>query len=249
MPADAAGEPARATRDMQRRTAVRTTAAARVHEWQAERRRKGQQPQHQTHRRKDRQADNRQAKKQEGRAAAGGDFFTKPIRTNWRGLHSLTPKHDAPTMSTAAVVTLAVVGAIQAILVAAIGVLGAVLIARITKGQTQAAVEVATVAVKAAEVATKLEEANVKSDEKVDNLTNIAEGLVVVVDKVHTLTNSGMGLVLAKNKKLARELADAKPTPENQKAAEEADMDYKTHMGKQGIVDEEEEEQQRDSPT
>jgi len=72
-----------------------------------------------------------------------------------------------------------------------------------------------------------------------------AEKSFVVIGQVHTLVNSKMGLQLKKTARKSRDLANAIPTPENIKDAEEAEQELADHVSKQKESDENVRQQQQ----
>jgi hypothetical protein len=111
-------------------------------------------------------------------------------------------------------------------------------LARLNKGQGEAAIkadEVAVVASRAAgkvdDVKTTLEHSTAATDVKLD-------GLAKTGDAIHTLVNNAMGVQLKLNAVLARRLASmANATPGDIEAAKAAEALFDEHMKKQAIVD------------
>lgn len=124
------------------------------------------------------------------------------------------------------------------------------------KKQREEAAAAAAAAVEVARNVDQAQKATVEVARKVDTVVTVAadavkaasqqgEKILVLADKTHTLVNSKMGIVLKKLARKARDQANDKPTPENIRDAEDAELELADHVAKQREVDVKVEAQQQ----
>jgi hypothetical protein len=122
--------------------------------------------------------------------------------------------------------------------------------------QRAAEAAAADAAVEVARNVGEAQKATVEVAKKVDTVVTVAaeavkaasqqgKEILILADKTHTLVNSKMGIVLKKLARKAREQANDKPTPENIRDAEDAELELADHVAKQREVDVKVEAQQQ----
>ncbi len=109
------------------------------------------------------------------------------------------------------------------------------LLALLQQIKTDAKMDMA--AVKAEEVKTALEDANIKSDKQMAKQTAIINETKETTEKVHILVNSSMSAQLKISMMALRRIAAMTKHPEDIVAAETAEKLFREHEVKQGKVD------------
>jgi hypothetical protein len=123
-----------------------------------------------------------------------------------------------------------IAGMVLTFLGTALSAVIAYLIARLTRGQTAAAVEVRAAAVEVRQVKRTLDQTTAVQSRQLGDLADVAAA-------THVLVNNNMAVQLKLNAELSRWKAEQTRDPADARAAEAAERLYREHEVKQAAVD------------